>query len=316
MRFASAAGDAGFVKFLLDICQQHKRNLKDKLVSLADLVCEYQGKSPISSELELDESQQSSELQEQFVQDETEDDTVTEAKVETLEDQNNLRFLAVGERAGVKDGGRVAYRIDSEYVTAVNRAVFVTDKPLMTGKPFEIKIDKAVSDSVDDSLEFGVTIYKEFPKDVVYHGEGYGKGSGFWFLRGSTFIRDFKIIGVDYDLNLERISSGDRIAIVQLPNGTLHYYCNGKDYGMAFRNIPEDVYPLVAVTGKCLQVSIVDKPSDIDVQHVLSEPAYLAPLETFQFTTVWGERKHSPAPVLHGGMTFWINQKLQGQLDE
>ncbi|XP_070561325.1 uncharacterized protein [Ptychodera flava] len=296
IRFASAAGDAGFVKFLLNICQQHHRNLKDKMVALANLMCEYYGKPPISSEPVSDESQQlKTASPEQEVKVETKEDRETGEKVdcqtsstETSQDANVMRFIAVGERAGVKNGGRVAYRIDSEYVTAVNRAVFVTDKPLVTGKPFEIKIDKTDPESTRDSLEFGVTIYKEFPNDVVYHGQGYGRGSGFWFLRDSNFVKDFKLTGGDYDLNLEMISEGDRIAIARLPNRTLHYYYNGKDQGMAFRNIPEDVYPLVAVTGKCLQVSIVDKTSKIDVPGEMSEvdePEYLEPTETFRFKT-------------------------------
>ncbi|XP_070557767.1 uncharacterized protein [Ptychodera flava] len=286
LQFASAAGDAGYVKFLLNICQQHHSNLKDKFLAVADLICEYFGNPPVSAESVPDKSEQPTSPE--VVEDQPENVSVADEEVETSEDKDVIRFVAAGERAGLKDSGRVAYRIDSEYVTAVNKAVFVTDKPLGTGRPFEIKIDKMDTERLRESLEFGVTMYKEFPDDVVYHGQGYGEGSGFWFLRNSDFVKDFTFTGGQYGFNLDRISEGDRIAVIRLPNKTLHYYYNGTDQGIAFRNIPEGVYPLVAVTGKCLQVSVVDKPSKIDLPAEMSEDTeteYLEPVESFKFTT-------------------------------
>ncbi|XP_077998231.1 uncharacterized protein LOC144451302 [Glandiceps talaboti] len=197
------------------------------------------------------------------------------------------RFKAIGERAGIGDGGRVAYRKDSQYVSALNKAVFVTEKALQLNQLFQIKIDR-LDDKKPENLEFGVTMYNEFPSDVLYHGQSYGQGTGFWFLRGTDLLRHFEMVGGHYSLNLNMIKEGDVVGIVRLPNNTLHYYYNGIDQGIAFRDIPEGVYPLIAVTGKCLQVSIVDESSCLSpstIPKAEQEAEYLEPFETYKFTT-------------------------------
>ncbi|XP_070561319.1 uncharacterized protein [Ptychodera flava] len=284
IQFASAAGDAGLVKFLLHICQQHREKLKDKNTILLDLISEFYGGLPENLKPLLDKSQMT-ELQEEEVRDNT-DDTERRTQfdcpicsAQASEDQDHLHFLAVSDRSGMKRGGRVAYRIDSERcVSPLDKAVFVTDKPLVTGRPFEIQIDKIDPESTAGSLDFGVTIYKDLPNDV-YQKEDCGESSGIWFLRDCIRKKDFKHCEGKYNLNLAFISEGDRIAIIQLPNKTLRYYYNGKDQGIAFRNIPEDVYPLIAVTGRCLQISIVDKLSNINVPSGFSEPCEQPDLE-------------------------------------
>ncbi|XP_070554017.1 uncharacterized protein [Ptychodera flava] len=281
--FAAAAGEAGLVKFLLDVCDNHYQLLKTKILALSDLIGKYHGDEPQHSQAKVHKSKQPV------------PEPKTAAKpTETKSEKENqdvsgigsksLLFKGLGVRAGIKDGGRVAYRIDAEHA-ANDKAVFVTNKPLPTGTLFEIQIDR-MDQNKPETLEFGVTMYQEFPDDVFYHGDGYGQGQGFWFLRGTDFYKDFERIGGGYKWNLNKLSEGDRVGIARHPNSALHYYYNGEDMGMAFRNIPQDVYPLTAVTGKCLQVSIADPPSDFAIpKDSASEAEFVEPFERFRFTT-------------------------------
>ncbi|XP_070562141.1 neuralized-like protein 4 [Ptychodera flava] len=159
----------------------------------------------------------------------------------------------MGIRAGVKYGGKVAYRMDAEIDDVFNnKAVFLTNKPLKDNQMYEIKIDRFNS-NLPFSLAMGVCMYSEFPEDVVYYGDGHGKGTGFWILRTGDFWQDFTHIGSSYPLNFENIKRGDRIGLARHSNGTLHYFLNGESKGIAFKNVPEGVFPVVAVTGKCLK---------------------------------------------------------------
>ncbi|XP_070554037.1 uncharacterized protein [Ptychodera flava] len=281
--FAAVAGEAGMVRFLLDICDNHYQLLKTKYLALSDLVNEQHGVEPQRSKAKEHKSK------EPFLVSETASKPTEAESEEDNQDvsgagSKSLLFKALGVRAGIKDGGRVAYRIDAEYA-AIDNAVFVTNKPLPTGTLFEIKIDRMAHKEIK-TLEFGVTLYQKFPDDVFYRGDSYGQGQGFWFLSGTDFYKDFKRIGGGYHMNLHGLCEGDRVGIARHPNSALHYYYNGEDMGMAFRNIPQDVYPLIAVTGKCLQVSITDPPSDFAMpKDSASEAEFVEPFERFKFKT-------------------------------
>ncbi|XP_077867352.1 uncharacterized protein LOC144356525 [Saccoglossus kowalevskii] len=284
LSFASTAGAADLVAFMLSVVERHYQMLKKKMVSLADRLETYFGDTvpptpAIKSSVEAPSRDRSSES-ENTVGNPTTDSEVRET-------DNKVRLMPVGSRAGITNGGLVGYRKDSDLVAANNRAVFVTDKPLQCNHLFEINIDK-IDVNKNAGLEFGVTIYQEFPDDVVYYGEGYGEGTGFWFLETTYLHRDFKIIGGGYILNLDDLKQGDKVGIVRFANSALHYYYNGEDQGIAFRNIPKGVYPLVAVTGKCLQVSVVETCSPITIPDTLKEadsPHFTEPFESYRINT-------------------------------
>ncbi|XP_033121926.1 neuralized-like protein 4 [Anneissia japonica] len=101
-------------------------------------------------------------------------------------------------------------------------------------------------------------MYNEFSKEIYYEGSGFGKGSGFWFLRENDLWKDFTMIGGGYKLNLRSIRVNDRVGLVRHPDGTIGFLYNGQYQGIAFRNVPGGLYGLVATTGKCVQVSITE----------------------------------------------------------
>ncbi|XP_071954309.1 uncharacterized protein [Antedon mediterranea] len=188
----------------------------------------------------------------------------------------------VREHGDVNSDRTIAYRINSGVM--YNRAVFVSNQPIQTSRLFELKIDK-VDDSHNSSMEFGVCIYNSFPDDIFYEGNGYGKGSGFWFLRDDDLWRDFQTIGGGYKLNLRNIQVDDKVGFVLHRDGTLAFLYNGKYQGIAFRNIPGGVYALVATSGKCVQVSITENVGKI-LQQKSPDSTVDEPFESFSVKTV------------------------------
>jgi neuralized-like protein 4 len=52
---------------------------------------------------------------------------------------------------------------------------------------------------------------------------------------GSTIIEQ-------YGQNLDRLQVGDRVGVVRKDDGSLHFFVNGVDQGVAATNVPEKVY--------------------------------------------------------------------------
>ena len=50
----------------------------------------------------------------------------------------------------------------------------------------------------------------------------------------------------------------DRIGVQRTGSGELRIHVNGKDKGVAARNVPGKVYAVVDVYGKCKQVTLVN----------------------------------------------------------
>lgn len=61
-----------------------------------------------------------------------------------------------------------------------------------------------------------------------------------------------------YGQNLDRLQVGDRVGVVRKDIGTLHFYVNGADQGVAAMNVPERVYGAIDLYGQAAQATIVD----------------------------------------------------------
>ena len=55
---------------------------------------------------------------------------------------------------------------------------------------------------------------------------------------GSAIMQDGSTIRNGYPLDLDNVSQGCRIGMMRCSDGTLHYYYNGADQGVACGNIP------------------------------------------------------------------------------
>ena len=60
---------------------------------------------------------------------------------------------------------------------------------------------------------------------------------------------------------------GDRISLIRKSNGTLHYFINGVDQGMASNSCPTPVWGVVDLYGMAVKVTILDR-NDPNYCHV------------------------------------------------
>lgn len=58
------------------------------------------------------------------------------------------------------------------------------------------------------------------------------------FCSGSAIMQDGSTIRNGYPLDLDSMTTGCRIGMMRCSNGTLHYFLNGIDQGVACSNIP------------------------------------------------------------------------------
>ena len=136
--------------------------------------------------------------------------------------------------------GRVANRRNPE--SEFNGAVCLTSRPLHNGELFEIEVNQVIS-RWSGSLEMGVTLIDpdelEFPDtmtDVTYDT---------WILSGSTVMKGGNSTLRDYGIDLDSIQPGHRIGVMRRQNGDLHFYLDGKDAGVAVKDVPPGAIKLM-----------------------------------------------------------------------
>lgn len=69
-----------------------------------------------------------------------------------------------------------------------------------------------------------------------------------WMLSGSSVMRDGVTVMNNYRCDLDSLVVGTRVGMMRHPDGSLHYYVNGEDQGVACENLP----PGMSDNGVCL----------------------------------------------------------------
>ncbi|XP_013781863.2 neuralized-like protein 4, partial [Limulus polyphemus] len=157
-----------------------------------------------------------------------------------------------GRNARLLNQGLSAVRPNA--LAEFNDAIVMTNRPLREGEMFQVLIDKMV-DRWSGSIEAGVTTIPpaalQFPSTMtdIKHDT--------WMLSGSAVMQDGKTIRDRYKCDLDSLKTGTRIGMMRHLDGTLHYYVNNEDQGIACRDVPPDVYAVIDLYGQCAQVTIV-----------------------------------------------------------
>lgn len=58
------------------------------------------------------------------------------------------------------------------------------------------------------------------------------------------------------DYNLDELNEGDRVGMMRRPNGSLHFYINGLDQGVAATRIPSPVWGVIDLYGMTMKVTL------------------------------------------------------------
>ena len=71
-------------------------------------------------------------------------------------------------------------------------------------------------------------------------------------------MKDGCTIVEEYGQDLDQLGEGDRVGVLRTSGGALHFYVNGVDQGLAASSVPQILYAVIDMYGKCAQVSVVD----------------------------------------------------------
>lgn len=75
-------------------------------------------------------------------------------------------------------------------------------------------------------------------------------------MAGTSFFKSGSCVNERYGADLEKLGQDERVGLVRTSEGDLIFYVNGESQGVAAENLPNTVYAMVDVYGKCVQVSI------------------------------------------------------------
>ncbi|KAB7508105.1 Neuralized-like protein 4 [Armadillidium nasatum] len=139
-----------------------------------------------------------------------------------------------------------------------NNGVVLSHRPLRPNEMFEVQLDKLV-DKWAGSLEIGVTTHS--PTELEFPSTMTNVRSGTWLLTSNGVTHNGTTIAETYGLNIDRLKVGERIGVCRKENGSLHFYVDGVDRGVAATNVPERVYGVVDLYGQAAQATICN-PSD------------------------------------------------------
>ncbi|KAG1679563.1 Neuralized-like protein 4 [Nymphon striatum] len=193
----------------------------------------------------------------------------------TMIEATDIRFHhRYGRNAVVINQGSTAYRPSA--FAEFNDAIVISDRSLREGEMFEVVIEKMV-DRWSGSIECvnsawisypchictgikpficqGVTIIK--PDDLEFPNTMTDIDYGTWMLSGSAIMQDGTTIRNGYKCDLDQLTVNSRIGMKRHSDGSLHYYLNGIDQGMACHPVPADIYAVIDLYGQCSQVSIL-----------------------------------------------------------
>ncbi|XP_074654148.1 neuralized-like protein 4 [Tubulanus polymorphus] len=206
-----------------------------------------------------------------------------------------------GSHSAVSNGQKTAYRPNA--TDDFNNGVVLTNRPLRAGEMFEVRIDKIV-DKWAGSIEIGVTTHSaadlDFPSTMT------NIRSGTWMMTGNGVMHNGTTVIDEYGQNLDRLKCGDRVSVCRKENGTLNFYVNGIDQGLAASNVPSNIYGVIDLYGQAAQATIVDQGAiaaaatipELDSASELGSPV-IVEADDLLFHTVHGKN----AIIVNNGRT-------------
>uniref|UniRef100_A0A336MFI2 CSON000929 protein n=1 Tax=Culicoides sonorensis TaxID=179676 RepID=A0A336MFI2_CULSO len=158
-----------------------------------------------------------------------------------------------GKRVTLSNNNRTAKR----NITEFNHGLVMSGEPLKDDVLFEVRIDEKVA-SWSGSIEIGVTTNK--PDNIELPACATKLPPQSWIMSGISILKDGCSLIEYYGTDLDKLEESDKIGVVRTANGDLVFYVNGESQGVAAVEIPEVVYAVVNLYGKCVQISAL--PTD------------------------------------------------------
>uniref|UniRef100_A0A182JQY2 NHR domain-containing protein n=1 Tax=Anopheles christyi TaxID=43041 RepID=A0A182JQY2_9DIPT len=170
---------------------------------------------------------------------------------------SNVFHRRCGKRITLTNQNRTAMRNVSEF----NHGLVLSAEPLQDDVLFEVRIDEKIQ-AWSGSIEIGITTINPESTDLPPCAMKLRNTT--WVMSGISVLKDGLLLMESYGLDLEKLFEGDRVGVQRTARGELVFYVNGDPQGVAARDIPRQVYALVNLYGKCVQVTISSgQPADL-----------------------------------------------------
>ncbi|XP_013133372.1 PREDICTED: neuralized-like protein 4 [Papilio polytes] len=152
-----------------------------------------------------------------------------------------------------------------------NDAVVMTSRPLHDDELFEIRIERLVH-KWSGSLEVGVTNHD--PATIQFPSTMTNVETGTVMLSGSKVLINGQGTCTEYgSMNLDELKERDMVGLMRKACGSLHYFINGEDQGVAARDVAAPVWGVVDLYGMTSKVSIVDQYDDSNLHDISPLPS-------------------------------------------
>uniref|UniRef100_A0A182NZX9 NHR domain-containing protein n=1 Tax=Anopheles epiroticus TaxID=199890 RepID=A0A182NZX9_9DIPT len=174
---------------------------------------------------------------------------------------SNVFHRRCGKRITLTNGNRTAMRNVSEF----NHGLVLSAEPLQDDAIFEVRIDEKIQ-AWSGSIEVGITTVN--PESTELPPCAMKLRNTTWVMSGISVLKDGLLLMESYGLDLEKLLVGDHVGVQRTSRGDLVFYVNGTSQGVAARDIPRQVYALVNLYGKCVQVTISSGlPTDLSSEY-------------------------------------------------
>ncbi|CAG0913850.1 unnamed protein product [Notodromas monacha] len=161
-----------------------------------------------------------------------------------------------GKNAAVCCNGKSAFRMRAE--ATYNEAVVVSQRPLRSGVTERIRINRLVP-RWEGSLEIGVIGVN--PSTIAHCGRLRSlpeiKGCEIWTWSGASVFKNREVQPSRFSFDLDNICEAATIGIKYEAPGSIRFFVGNVDVGIAFTDLPQEVWLIADLYGKCAAISIV-----------------------------------------------------------
>ncbi|KAL7305937.1 hypothetical protein TKK_0001411 [Trichogramma kaykai] len=138
-------------------------------------------------------------------------------------------------------------------VASYNQGVVMANKPLIKNKLFQVKIDK-INERWVSGILVGVSGVP--PEKVTFPVTALGLKKHSWVICSDWISHNGSRTRSSYGANLETLRAGSTVGLLLDEDSRLHLYIDGLDQGIAFSDLPANIYAVVDLYGQCEQISI------------------------------------------------------------
>ncbi|XP_058119601.1 neuralized-like protein 4 [Anopheles ziemanni] len=187
-----------------------------------------------------------------------------------------------------------------------NNGVVMTHRPLWDNELFEIRIDRLV-DKWSGSIEVGVTTH--CPSALQFPATMTNLRSGTIMMSGCGILTNGKGTRREYgEFNLDELREGDRVGMMRKSNGSLHYYINGRDQGVAATRVAQTLWGVIDLYGMTIKVTIVDR-DEREQRNLVTRRNHLLSMPT---TTTTTQQAVAELPLALHGPTAMVGSPPEG----